>query len=548
MKNIEQLIRLTGEEELLKPQVKALCGLRDKIRREEVIISVIGQFKRGKSSLINAMLGEDILPTAIIPLTTVVTEIRYKEKFSAVVCFEDGSERKIDRTELEEYCSEQKNPGNGKKVAIVRIGTPAQPFGKGIVLVDTPGVGSVHQHNTESSREYLKESDAAVFLLSVDSPVSETEREFLLKAGEYASGFFYVVNKADIVSEKELKEFTDFCEKVISDSVGQKITMSTVSAKTGQGIPELKEALKNALQDSHQTLIEESIEKKTAVITAQIRAKLQMALQTTLLSTEELKEKIENITEQQKNLEGFSEEVEVLARHRTDILVDGIKEEFDRKCLVINEDTKKRAEDLYEEFSNLPTKEFEKELQRGMDTFLEERLNILNEEGIEKLEEGYDKIVSLLEKKAVEAAEFVAKLLKDDFNLDYPVNESSFEVSDRSDFLMHLGRSGSLLLDMDELARLLPKKTANKRFYKNSLSQACMDIEKNKNNMLYNYRYKMKESLRGLCRELSASIGDMSGELDILIRHIQGNLDTAEQKKEQRQIQLTNLFNSIELL
>lgn len=548
MRDIDRMIRLLGEEELLEPQLKAVCELKEKIKREEVIISVIGQFKRGKSSLINAMLGEEILPVAIIPLTTVVTEIRYKEEFQAKVCFEDGTEKKIGKEELEDYCSEQKNPGNSKKVDLVRIWTPSQPFGEGIVLVDTPGVGSVHQHNTDSSYAYLRESDAAVFLLSVDSPVSETEREFLLKAGEYASRFFYVVNKADIVSEKDLNEFMDFCQQVISGSVGSGISMTAVSARTGKGIDELVRALKEELTGSQEFLIEESVSKKTELILAQVKAKLQMAIRTTSLSTRELEEKIENIIEQQKKLESFSEEVEVLAGHRTDLLVDRIRTDFDDRCVGLRKEMNVRAEELYGQLADLPTKEFEKKLQNGLDTFLETELNMLNEDGIEKLEEGYGNIVSLLEEKAVEAAVFLAKLLKDEFDLDYPVNESSFEVSDRSDFLMHLGRSGSLLLDIDELARLLPRKMANRRFYKNSLEQAEMDIEKNKNNMLYNYRYKMKESLRGLCRELSERIEEMSGELDTLIRHIRGNFDIAEQKKEQQQMHLRNLFNSVELL
>lgn len=73
--------------EILEEQENEASELRKRLSQKELIISVIGQLKRGKSSLINAMLGDKLLPVGIIPLTAVVTEIRYGSQFKAVVSF-----------------------------------------------------------------------------------------------------------------------------------------------------------------------------------------------------------------------------------------------------------------------------------------------------------------------------------------------------------------------------------------------------------------------------------------------------------------------------
>ena len=136
--------------DFLEGQVSRATELRERLYERELIISVIGQFKRGKSSLINALLGEELLPVGIIPLTTTVTEIRRGDGFRAVVRFSDDSEQETNRENLPDYISEQKNPGNQKNVAEVKLWTKHISFGAGITLVDTPGVGSIHQHNTQT--------------------------------------------------------------------------------------------------------------------------------------------------------------------------------------------------------------------------------------------------------------------------------------------------------------------------------------------------------------------------------------------------------------
>ena len=213
---LNRAIALMEQAAFLEDQVSHTSELLERLCGRELIISVVGQFKRGKSSLINALLGDELLPVGIIPLTTAVTEIRRGNSFKAVVRFSDGAEQETSRENLPDYISEQKNPGNRKNVADVKLWTEHTPFASGIALVDTPGVGSVHQHNTQTSHSYIEKSDAVLFLLSVDSPVSETERDFLLKVRENAAKFYFAVNKTDMITEDNLKEFLSYSKAVLA--------------------------------------------------------------------------------------------------------------------------------------------------------------------------------------------------------------------------------------------------------------------------------------------------------------------------------------------
>ena len=543
LKRIEQIL---SKADILTEQHTAVKELESRVSENEVIISVIGQFKRGKSSVINAILGENILPVGIIPLTTAVTEIRKGENFKAEVCFSDGTVNEINQTEIEDYCSEQKNKGNHKNVETVRLYTPKHPFDDGVVLVDTPGVGSVNRHNTDSAYNYVQQSDAILFLLSVDSPVSETERDFLLNAKEYATKFFFAVNKCDEVSKEDLKVFTDFCKDTISESMGSEIVLRPISAKTGEGIQELTESLKKELIASKSQILNDSLNKKVNIIVSQAQTKLQVTLKAMSTPIDELNEKISRMETKEQDLTGFSDEVSVLAKHRTDNLVNKIKEYFDDCAAELKKETDEKCNELFEEYKDLSPKEFETKMQSEINLYLREKLNELNDKGIEILERGYGEIVSLLNSKADEAAQFISQILKEEFGTEYPINKSDFQVSDRSDFLFHIGLESKFMMDMESLSRFLPKRTANSRFYERARQQASNDVDRNRNNMISNYRYKMQESLRTLCRELSDNINAQIKELHSLTAHIRTNLYDADNSRQQQSNLYIEIYNSLE--
>lgn len=208
-----------------------LGEIRDKLEREIFELIVVGQFKRGKSYLINALLGEEILPTGVVPLTSIVTFITYGESISASVIFDNGDMQEIDIKSVGEYVTEPMNPGNEKKVKEVWITFPSGYLRGGIRLIDTPGVGSVYRHNTDIAYKYLPRSDAAIFVLSVDQPAGEAELNFLKDVKGFAHKIFFVLNKIDVISEAELELVVDFTKRVLQETMSKEIKVFPLSAK-----------------------------------------------------------------------------------------------------------------------------------------------------------------------------------------------------------------------------------------------------------------------------------------------------------------------------
>lgn len=521
IEKLDRAIALMEQANFLKEQVSRVSELRDRILGHELIISVIGQFKRGKSSLINAMLGDELLPVGIIPLTTAVTEIRQGNSFRAVVRFTDGSEQEIERNELPDFISEQKNPNNQRNVAVVKLWTERSPFGSGVTLVDTPGVGSIHQHNTQTSHVHIEKSDAVLFLLSVDSPVSETERDFLLKAHEHAAKFYFAVNKTDTINRENLKDFLSYCKTVLSEAIGLDVTLFPVSAKTRVGVSTLTGKIADDLRGSYDELLESSVSIKLDAIITQAKAKLSLYLKAAAIPAEDLENKIAQIKTKQLTLNRLSDEVQVLTKTQIDRLVDHIKGHLEEMLPDIMAAIQTNARRLYEDLKSLPSKQFESQFTSALESIMREKIKELDNWGLDMLQDGYAAIVDSLNKKAADTARYISEMVMESFGVEYPVSIKEYPISERDDNYIRL----TLYYDTSSFIFLLPRAKANAKIFDRLMKKAEEDLGKNKTGIVYNYRYKMQESLRALCATFANDIVKMSAELNELLAHVvQGHM------------------------
>ena len=209
-----------------------LREIGEKLGGNRFHLVVLGQFKRGKSTFINSLLGDKVLPTSVVPLTSIVTLLKYGEEEVVEVLFNDGSKTTISRNKLEEYVTERGNPANEKKVKHVEVSYPSGYLKDGVFIIDTPGVGSTFENNTEMTYNYLPRVDAALFLLAVDPPISQSEIAFLEDVKNSVEKIFFVQNKIDYMNEEERKESMAFSKEVIQKALGSdSIGIYPLSAK-----------------------------------------------------------------------------------------------------------------------------------------------------------------------------------------------------------------------------------------------------------------------------------------------------------------------------
>lgn len=262
IEKVKQSEELLSTSEICRSEEGKVKVLRQKLESEEITVSVIGQFKRGKSTLVNAILEEKLLPVGIVPVTSVVTRILYGEK-KATVHFDNGVVKPVELDSLSEYINEQENPGNKLCVSSVTLHTNSSFLKNGLTFVDTPGVGSVHKHNSDAAYAFVKESDAVIFMLSVDSPINEIEIDFLRNAKEYAAKFYFTVNKIDNVEEDELSAYLDYCRKLLCSLMEvDDVMLFPVSAKYGNGLDSLKDKIQGDCKTSVKEILEDSVAMK----------------------------------------------------------------------------------------------------------------------------------------------------------------------------------------------------------------------------------------------------------------------------------------------
>ncbi|WP_329018106.1 dynamin family protein [Micromonospora rifamycinica] len=208
---IDQVTAALGDE-LPTASATMLAGCRDRLRHARYHLVVCGEFRQGKSSLLNALVERPgLFPVDIDVTTSVVTVLQWAEEDTATVHFaEDPDDPEasrpplpVDLADLPAYVTEQGNPGNEKRVSLLVLGAPLEQLTPGLVLVDTPGIGSVNPAHTAATRAFLPRADALIFVSSVLEPVNTAELDFLAGALAQCPTVLVTITQADKVVEPE---------------------------------------------------------------------------------------------------------------------------------------------------------------------------------------------------------------------------------------------------------------------------------------------------------------------------------------------------------
>jgi GTP-binding protein EngB required for normal cell division len=213
-------------------EATALAG---RLAEGRFFVACLGQFKRGKSTLINALIGEPILPTGVVPVTSALTILRHGVERGARVVFSSGEITAIDPADLASFVTEEHNPENIKGVAAVEVCVPSPLLASGMCLVDTPGLGSIFAGNTAVTQQFLPHVDAALVVLGADPPISGEELGAVESVAQETTAIVVVLNKADRVSPAELEEARAFAARALAARLGRPIgPLLSVSATEAQ--------------------------------------------------------------------------------------------------------------------------------------------------------------------------------------------------------------------------------------------------------------------------------------------------------------------------
>jgi Dynamin family len=297
-------------------------------------VACIGQFKRGKSTLINALIGDPILPVGFLPITTLPTVIRFGVKRSVRIQSRDGSWQEISPSDLAQYVSEEHNPENSKGVNGVEVFVPSQILSTGMCLVDTPGLGSVFSGNTASTHAFIPHIDAGLVVVGADPPLAGEELALVEAVAKHVQNLILVLNKADRATDAEKAAAAGFTQQLLAKRlkrpVGPVFEVSAVERIENRG-PErdwirLIGTLERLVQDSGRQLIRAACQRGIERLSEQLQAIVSEEREALQRPIEESERRIaamkQTLTEADRSMRelGFLSMAE--QRHLSDVLVE----------------------------------------------------------------------------------------------------------------------------------------------------------------------------------------------------------------------------------
>jgi len=294
---------------------------RRRIAEDDLYVVAIGEFKRGKSTLLNALIGRPILPVGVVPLTSVVTVLR-REAERAVANLDDGTEISIDPERLAEYVTEEGNPGNRQRLARVDVCLPELDLPRHVALIDTPGLGSVYESGTDHTLGFLPQLDVALVVLSVDQPLTEAEARLASRLRDQGAELLFVVNKTDYLTQPEIDEALAFvADRLAVGGFSQPLVLGT-SAKTalqgglGSGVPELRERLSELVEARYESIHAAQSARRVEALLDELETTYAVRAEIVDRGEQDLNGALRELRQSRKRVDSLAEKEDAVFAHR----------------------------------------------------------------------------------------------------------------------------------------------------------------------------------------------------------------------------------------
>jgi GTP-binding protein EngB required for normal cell division len=296
-------------------------------------VAVMGQFKAGKSSFLNSLLGQNVLPVGAIPVTTAITRLQYGDRERALIRHFDGRVTEAALTDIDQFTSEAKNPGNEKNVAIVDIELPSMRKFSCLRLVDTPGLGSVYKYHQATSEDWLPAVGTALLAVSSDRPLSEDDLELIRELTSHTPNIILLLTKADILSPEQQKEVISFFQETLERELHRSLPVYLYSTKynTEHYRQVVEEDIINKICANRDAEFQKILRHKIRSLAQNCQSYLRIALNASLqadMNRENLKQRILN---EKVNEDLMRDELGIIAREhqrQTRPLIEAYLEQF----------------------------------------------------------------------------------------------------------------------------------------------------------------------------------------------------------------------------
>jgi predicted GTPase len=399
-----------------------------KLEEDRFHLVVVGEFNHGKTTFVNALLGEAALPTGVTPTTATIHHIRWAAQPEATVVSSTGERRSIPFAEAKRFAVGGGSVSEG--VDYLEIGYPAALLEERILLVDTPGVNDLSLQRADITYSYIPRADAVLFLLDAGQILKESERVFLndklLKASR--DKIVFVITKWDLLSPDEQSEALAYARNHLSTLVKDPVVfpVSSETALSGHreasGLPELVAHITRFLAEERGRILLDNALGEGLGLAELLSKGVDARRRSIQMKTEEIDRRIAAL---EKDLTGKSGTIE---QRRM-----AIREEVSGVKAGAHKDLDRFVDEVCRQLPNVIDSAKPSELKQYLPAFLEDAYKQWAEEETKEiamqLEKLAEKTVALVREDAHDSAKRVAAVMGSDAGrLDVRVDSLRYDV------------------------------------------------------------------------------------------------------------------------
>lgn len=257
-----------------------LSAILDRVESNNFEVALFGRVSSGKSSLLNSIVGFDLLPVGVNPITAVLTRIAFGPTPRLLVRIAGQNERIFQIQDIAEFVSEQHNPGNARRVERLVVEFPSERLKDGVVLVDTPGLGSLASAGASETLAYLPRCDLGVVLIDAGSTLTMEDLSTVQALHEAAINTTILLSKADLLGAGDVGRMKEYIHSQIRSHLGLTLQVNAVSVE-----PEFTYLLDgwftnelSPLYERHRELTQESLRRKIGALSESVAGTLRVRL------------------------------------------------------------------------------------------------------------------------------------------------------------------------------------------------------------------------------------------------------------------------------